>query len=142
MTRPQRFAAARSTVAVLCASTVLSTCSIYNPFGGKQSGYVAPAEVGKGDCSTEVVNLSSRPLEVYFFLGLRNPPRVTAGWPRLGVLEPGQSSVIHGDCERRRTTVHAYATSPVDLSREYPDIRRGIALVKGRREVIRLRLVR
>lgn len=126
----------------LLACAVLAGCSSFNPFRGSERGYVAPREIGDGDCSTEVLNRSGRPLEVYYYLGLRNPPRVTAGWDRLGLLEPGDGSVIYADCEHRRVTLHAYATSPVDPSREYTNIRREVALVKGRREVLRLRLVR
>ncbi len=126
----------------LLAPAILSSCAFYNPFSGNQRGYVAPRELGEGDCSVVVLNLSSRPLEVYFYLGLREPPRVTAGWPRMGLLEPGESTVLHADCDRRRVTVQAYATSPVDTSREYTNVRREMALVKGRRDVMRLRLVR
>lgn len=130
------------TAGALLLPAVIGGCSSYNPFRGSDDGYLAPREVGQGDCSTQILNRSGRPLEVYYYNGLRNPPRVTAGWPRLGLLEPGESSVIYADCELRRMTVHAYATGPVDRSREYTNIRRGVALVKGRREVLRLRLVR
>ena len=141
MRRP-RLPTARVTTATLAAALVLSACAGYNPFGSRGDGYAAPRELGEGDCATEVRNNSGRPLEAYYYLGLRNPPRVTAGWPRVGLLEPGESTIVYGDCELRRITVHAYAAGPVDLSREYRDIRRSAAMVEGRREVIRLRLSR
>jgi hypothetical protein len=121
---------------------LLSGCAFNNPFRGSNSTYVAPETVGEGDCSVQLLNVSSRPLDIYFYPGLRNPPRLTAGWPRVGLLEPGRSSVLFADCEHRRVVIHAYATSPVDVEREYREIGHEVALVEGRRDVLRLRLVR
>jgi len=136
--------ARRSTLtALLLVVPCLGACSMFNPFReAAPDSYAAPLEVGKGDCAIEVQNLSSRPLYAYYHLGLQNPPRLTSGWPRLGLLEPGQASVIRGECSERRLTVHAYATSPVDRSREYGQVRQDIALVEGRQDVLRLRLTR
>ena len=126
----------------LLAPVLSAACSIRNPFGGSERGYLAPRRMGQGDCSSQVVNLSGRALEVYFFLGLQNPPRNRAAWPRLGVLEPTSASVIYGDCEHQRIRVRAYATGPVDRQYENSSAGRDIAWVKGRREIIRLRLAR
>jgi len=126
----------------LLASTLLAACVISNPFGGTEREYAAPRRMGNGDCSSEVINLSGRALEVRFFLGLENPPRNLAAWPRLGMLGPLKASVIHMDCEYRQIRVHAYATGPVDPQHETASTGRTIALVKGRREIIRLRLAR
>ena len=126
-------------------STTLAGCSTFNPFrssGESGGGYEAPREIGRGACSVEVSNLSSRPLYVYYYLGIENPPRLTSGWPRLGLLEPGQSSVIRADCAKRRITTYAYARAPVDRSRETPAVQNSMTLVEGRRDVIRLRLTR
>ncbi len=98
--------------------------------------------MGEGDCSSEVVNLSGRGLEVYFYLGLQNPPRILAGWPRLGMLGPLKSSVIYMDCDYRLIRIRAYATGPVDPRFESAYVGRDITLVKGRREIVRLRLER
>jgi len=126
----------------LLAPTLLAACSVLNPFGGSDSGYVAPRRMGQGDCSSQLINLSGRPLEVYYFFGIQNPPQITAAWPRLGVLEPLSSSVIYGDCGHRRIRIRAYATGPTDPRNEYPSTSEDLALVKGRREIIRLRLAR
>lgn len=126
----------------IVASTLLAACSIYNPFGGYERGYIAPRRIGEGECSSEVINLSGRALEVYFYFGLDTPPRIIASWPRLGVLAPLKSSVIHGPCEHRRITIFAYATGPVDPQHESSSTRRAVALVRGRRDIIRLRLAR
>ena len=133
----------RGVLALALVTPFLASCSLSNPFrSASPGGYSAPEQVGRGDCSIEVQNLSSRPLYAYYYLGIDNPPRLTSGWPRLGLLEPGQSTVVRGDCGKRRLTVHAYATAPVDISREYRDVRRDIAMVAGRRDVLRLRLTR
>ena len=126
----------------LLAPALLAACSTYNPFGGAERGYLAPRRLGRGECSSEVLNLSGRALEVRFFLGLENPPRLVTAWPRLGVLEPLKSSVLRMDCEHRRLRIRAYATGPVDPRVEDPSTGRDIALVEGRRDVIRLRLER
>lgn len=133
----------RRRIALTLAVPALAACSLSNPFRApRPDGYVAPATVGSGDCAVEVQNLSSRPLDTYYYVGLQNPPRLTSGWPRLGLLEPGQSSVIRGECGEHRLTVHAYATAPVDRTRESTSVRREIALVEGRQDVLRLRLTR
>jgi hypothetical protein len=88
------------------------------------------------------VNLSARPLEDYFHLGLQNPPRVLAGWPRLGLLEPGDESVIFAECDELRITLHAFSPAPVNNARENRDTRQSIALVEGRRDTVRLRTTR
>ena len=93
----------------LLAPVLLAACSIRNPFGSSDSEYAAPVRMGRGDCSAQLINLSGRSLEVYFFLGLQNPPRNRAAWPRLGVLEPLSASVIYADCEFNRIRVRAYA---------------------------------
>ena len=132
----------------LLAATLLSACSSVSPFGGsdssgsESSGYIAPRRMGRGDCSAQLINMSGRPLEVYFFFGIENPPRITAAWPRLGVLEPLSSSVLYGDCEERRMRVRAFATGPTDPRNESAYTTRDLALVKGRKEIIRLRLAR
>jgi hypothetical protein len=126
----------------LLAPVLLSACSMRNPFGGSDPGYNAPRQMGRGECSSQVVNLSGRSLEVYFFLGLQNPPRNRAAWPRLGVLEPLSTSVISGDCEHLRIRIRAYATGPIDRQYENSSTSKDMAWVKGRREIIRLRLAR
>ena len=128
---------------VLLLALVLSGCGTpLNPFRGSTSREAAPRTAGRGDCSVRVVNVSSRPLDIYFYLGLRNPPRIPTGWPRLGLLEPGESSVLFAECDQHRMTFHAYAAGPVDLDREYTEIRRAVTLVEDRREILRLRLTR
>ena len=130
-------------IGALLAPVLFAACSIYNPFNGAdQSGYAAPRQIGDGDCSAELINLSGRPLEVYFFLGLQNPPRNPAAWPRLGVIAPLGESVINADCEHRRLRIRAYATGPVDSRYERTISNDAVALVKGRRETIRLRTAR
>lgn len=128
--------------AALLAPVLLAACSIRNPFGSSERGYNAPSRMGEGDCSSQLINLSGRALEVYFFLGLQNPPRNRAAWPRLGVLEPMSTSVIYGDCEYQRIRIRAYATGQVDRRYENSSTSRDMAWVKGRREIIRLRLAR
>ena len=125
-------------------AVLIAGCSTFNPFhsGDGGRGYVAPREMGEGDCSVQVINRSARPLEVYFHLGLHNPPRVLAGWPRLGLLEPGDQSVIFAECEELRITLHAFSPAPVNDARETRDIRQSIALVEGRRDTVRLRTTR
>jgi hypothetical protein len=127
----------------LLAPSLLGACSHLNPFGDSdRRGYTAPRRMGSGDCSAQLINLSGRPLEVYFFFGIQNPPRITAAWPRLGVLEPLSSSVLYGDCDDRRMRIRAFATGPTDPQNEYAYTTRELALVKGRKEIIRLRLAR
>jgi hypothetical protein len=127
-------------VGAMLAPVLFAACSIRNPFGSSSpSGYAAPRRVGDGDCSTELINLSGRPLEVYFFLGLQNPPRNPAAWPRLGVIAALGESLIYADCEHRRMRIRAYAVGPVDPQYESPVTSDGVTLVKGRRETIRLR---
>lgn len=130
-------------VGALLAPLLFAACSIYNPFGGSERrGYAAPRRMGEGDCSTALINLSGRPLEVYFFLGLQNPPRNPAAWPRLGVIAPLGESLLYADCEYLRLRIRAYATGPVDYQHETPVTTDGVALVQGRREIIRLRTAR
>lgn len=102
----------------------------------------APRVKGEGACRTQVVNVSPRPLDIYYHLGLDSPPRSTLDWNALGILEPGQESVIRADCERRRILVNGYV-----LGRPTPGMERSYAtesraLVEDRLEVIRLQTMR
>lgn len=102
----------------------------------------APRVAGEGDCRTQVNNVSPRPLEVYYHLGLQNPPRTILQWSVLGILEPGEESVILADCDDDRIQVNGYVLGPTTPGRESSYVTESRSLVEGRLEVIRLRTAR
>ena len=136
-TRPRARSALTTTAPLLIILACLS-CASSGPRGPVAPPADAPT-VGEGECWVEVANRSSGRLELYYWIGMGDPPPNPRGWETVGFIPVGRTLVVRAPCDQ----IYVHATGYL-LGTENPT-RRDITLSgrerlsNTRRATIRLR---
>ena len=108
--------AARTPVAHFAPLLLLLACASSGP-----EGPLMPPEnaqtVGEGECWVEVVNRSSGRLELYYWVGLGDPPNNPRSWPTIGFLAVGRTLVVKAPCDQAFVNVWAMLLGSENPSR-------------------------
>ena len=67
-----------------------------------------PTVYGEGDCLVEVRNLTTRPMDLHYYSGMRAPSPTWFLWPSLGQVEPRAAVRARVPCEDGRVRVRAW----------------------------------
>ena len=98
VTRP----GARSALTLAAPLLVILACLSCASSG--QSGPLEPPAsaqtVGEGECWVEVLNRTSGRVELFYWVGLGNPPNNRLSWPTVGFLPVERTVVIRASCDQ------------------------------------------
>ena len=94
---------------LLCLLLALGACAGSGPSPFDAGRGADPARVyGRGDCLVEVRNLTTRPMELRYYSGMKAPSPTWELWPSLGDVEPRESVRARVPCGDRRVSVRGW----------------------------------
>ncbi len=146
MLHPRRFSrvtrpGARSALTLAAPLLVILACLSCASSG--QSGPLEPPAnaqtVGEGECWVEVLNRTSGRVELYYWVGLGNPPNNRLSWSTVGFLPVERTVVIRASCDQGYVRVTALMRGNQNPSNSRLTLIAEERLSNTRRSVIRLR---